>query len=52
MTAKYIIGSIAGSFVIAYVCDHLVSERKIFGGKLHIPKLVYNFILVEHIIHP
>ena len=34
MAAKYIILSTLGSFVIAYACDQLVSDKKIFGGKL------------------
>lgn len=33
MAAKYIIGSILGSFAVAYVCDELIAEKKIFGGK-------------------
>ncbi|KAK8600631.1 hypothetical protein V6N13_059612 [Hibiscus sabdariffa] len=32
MAAKYIIGSIAASFAIAYVADKLVADEKIFGG--------------------
>ncbi|KAK8955165.1 hypothetical protein KSP40_PGU008891 [Platanthera guangdongensis] len=32
MSAKYIIGSLIGSCGIAYVCDKLVSDYKIFGG--------------------
>ncbi|WOL00105.1 hypothetical protein Cni_G08818 [Canna indica] len=32
MTATKIIGAVAASFAIAFVCDHLVSDRKIFGG--------------------
>ncbi|KAK7278916.1 hypothetical protein RJT34_23955 [Clitoria ternatea] len=32
MSGKYIISAIIGSFGIAYVCDHAVSDRKIFGG--------------------
>ncbi|KAJ4724292.1 Ozone-responsive stress related protein [Melia azedarach] len=32
MAAKYIIGSILGSFAVAYVCDELIAEKKIFGG--------------------
>ncbi|XP_074309005.1 uncharacterized protein LOC141643659 [Silene latifolia] len=32
MAAKYIVGSLAGSFVIAYVCDYLMADQKIFGG--------------------
>ncbi|KAK8554285.1 hypothetical protein V6N12_031250 [Hibiscus sabdariffa] len=32
MAAKYIIGSIVGSFAIAYVADNLVADQKIFGG--------------------
>ncbi|XP_010554837.1 PREDICTED: uncharacterized protein LOC104824447 [Tarenaya hassleriana] len=30
--AKYIIGATVGSFGIAYICDKLVSDDKIFGG--------------------
>jgi hypothetical protein len=32
MAAKYIIGSIVGSFAIAYTCDHFLADKKIFGG--------------------
>lgn len=32
MTAAKIIGAVAGSFAIAYVCDVIVSDKKIFGG--------------------
>ncbi|MQL75568.1 hypothetical protein Taro_007951 [Colocasia esculenta] len=32
MAAKYIVGGIAGSFVLAYAFDVLISDRKIFGG--------------------
>uniref|UniRef100_A0A2P2JI56 ATOZI1 n=1 Tax=Rhizophora mucronata TaxID=61149 RepID=A0A2P2JI56_RHIMU len=32
MGAKYIIPSVLGSFAVAYVCDRLVSDDKIFGG--------------------
>ncbi|KAK4797357.1 hypothetical protein SAY86_029683 [Trapa natans] len=32
MAAAKIVGAIAGSFVIAYVCDTVVSDQKIFGG--------------------
>ncbi|RAL51836.1 unnamed protein product [Cuscuta campestris] len=31
MAAK-IASALAGSFAIAYVCDHFVSDTKIFGG--------------------
>ncbi|CAN8308821.1 unnamed protein product [Cochlearia groenlandica] len=30
--AKYIIGSLVGSAAIAYVCDKVISDTKIFGG--------------------
>ncbi|KAJ4842640.1 hypothetical protein Tsubulata_013336 [Turnera subulata] len=30
--AKYIIPALAGSFVIAYVSDKLIADKKIFGG--------------------
>ncbi|XP_050230316.1 uncharacterized protein LOC126679344 [Mercurialis annua] len=32
MAGKYITGALAGSFVIAYVCDQIISDKKIFGG--------------------
>ncbi|KAM0947625.1 hypothetical protein DsansV1_C07g0069451 [Dioscorea sansibarensis] len=32
MAAKCITGALAGTFVIAYVCDTIVSDKKIFGG--------------------
>ncbi|CAK9162669.1 unnamed protein product [Ilex paraguariensis] len=32
MAAKYIIASLAGSFAIAFACDHLIADKKIFGG--------------------
>ncbi|XP_039008423.1 uncharacterized protein LOC120136457 [Hibiscus syriacus] len=32
MAAKYIVGSIAASFAVAYVADNLVADQKIFGG--------------------
>nr|KJB35984.1 hypothetical protein B456_006G137200 [Gossypium raimondii]KJB35985.1 hypothetical protein B456_006G137200 [Gossypium raimondii] len=32
MAAKYIIGSVAASFAVAYVADKLVADEKIFGG--------------------
>ncbi|KAM0882712.1 hypothetical protein ACQ4PT_032088 [Festuca glaucescens] len=34
MAAKYIIGSLVGSCVIAYACDYIVSQKKIFGGTI------------------
>ncbi|KAK9692330.1 hypothetical protein RND81_09G257000 [Saponaria officinalis] len=40
MASKYILGSLAGSFVIAYVCDTLMSDHKIFGGTT--PSTVLN----------
>ncbi|KAL1198078.1 hypothetical protein V5N11_001166 [Cardamine amara subsp. amara] len=30
--AKYIIGALAGSAVVAYVCDKVISDDKLFGG--------------------
>ena len=33
MTAGYIVGSLVGSFAIAYLCDTIVSDKKIFGGE-------------------
>ncbi|RCV44830.1 hypothetical protein SEVIR_9G409600v4 [Setaria viridis] len=38
MTAGYIVGSLVGSFAVAYLCDSFVSDKKAFGGT--IPKTV------------
>lgn len=32
MAAKYIIGSVVATFGIAYLCDHSISDNKLFGG--------------------
>ncbi|KAJ9684768.1 hypothetical protein PVL29_016976 [Vitis rotundifolia] len=32
MASKYIIGSVAASFAVAYICDCSVSDGKLFGG--------------------
>ncbi|KAL6957656.1 hypothetical protein U1Q18_040444, partial [Sarracenia purpurea var. burkii] len=32
MGGKYIIASLAGTFAIAYAVDHLIADKKIFGG--------------------
>lgn len=32
MSTKYIIGSLAGAAVIAYVFDNIMADQKIFGG--------------------
>lgn len=34
MAAKYIVGGLVGSCVIAYACDYIVSQKKIFGGTI------------------
>ncbi|AQK79995.1 hypothetical protein Zm00014a_003724 [Zea mays] len=31
MTAGYIVGSLVGSFAIAYLCDTFISDKKAFG---------------------
>ena len=33
MTAGYIVGSLVGSFAIAYLCDTFISDKKVFGGE-------------------
>ncbi|TVU26364.1 hypothetical protein EJB05_28907 [Eragrostis curvula] len=38
MMAVYIVGSLVGSFAIAYLCDTFVSDKKAFGGST--PKTV------------
>ncbi|KAL6861417.1 hypothetical protein ACP4OV_017117 [Aristida adscensionis] len=34
MTTGIIVGSLVGSFAIAYICDTIVSDKKIFGGTI------------------
>uniref|UniRef100_A0A1J3H5Y5 ATOZI1 n=1 Tax=Noccaea caerulescens TaxID=107243 RepID=A0A1J3H5Y5_NOCCA len=29
---KYIVGALVGSAVVAYVCDKVISDNKLFGG--------------------
>jgi hypothetical protein len=36
MSTKYIVSALVGSFAIAYVCDYVVSDKKIFGGKFQL----------------
>ncbi|KAJ6921236.1 protein SEMI-ROLLED LEAF 2 [Populus alba x Populus x berolinensis] len=40
MSTKYIVSALVGSFAIAYVCDYVVSDKKIFGGTT--PRTVSN----------
>lgn len=37
MAAKYIIGAVLGSFAVAYACDAIISDKKIFGGNCATP---------------
>ncbi|CAL8169721.1 unnamed protein product [Prunus armeniaca] len=32
MSAKYIVAALFGSFAVAWTCDHLMADKKIFGG--------------------
>ncbi|BFG38110.1 hypothetical protein CerSpe_243840 [Prunus speciosa] len=32
MSAKYIVSALFGSFAVAWTCDHLMADKKIFGG--------------------
>nr|XP_043622060.1 uncharacterized protein LOC122593685 [Erigeron canadensis]XP_043622061.1 uncharacterized protein LOC122593685 [Erigeron canadensis] len=32
MTGAKIVGSVAGAFVLAFACDHIIADKKIFGG--------------------
>ncbi|KAG8371941.1 hypothetical protein BUALT_Bualt12G0015100 [Buddleja alternifolia] len=32
MAAKYILPSLVGSMAIAFICDNLIADQKIFGG--------------------
>ncbi|XP_021907042.1 uncharacterized protein LOC110821490 [Carica papaya] len=40
MATKYIIGSVLASFGVAYACDSLIADKKIFGGTT--PRTVSN----------
>lgn len=33
MATKYIVGSVLASFAVAYVCDVVIADKKVFGGK-------------------
>lgn len=33
MTGAKIVGSVAGAFVLAFACDYIIADKKIFGGK-------------------
>lgn len=33
MTAKYIVSALVGTAAVAWACDYLIADRKIFGGK-------------------
>ncbi|CAI9297732.1 unnamed protein product [Lactuca saligna] len=32
MTGAKIVGSVAGAFVLAFACDYIIADKKIFGG--------------------
>ncbi|KAA8518181.1 hypothetical protein F0562_015655 [Nyssa sinensis] len=32
MATKYIISSLVGSFALAFACDYIIADKKIFGG--------------------
>lgn len=32
MSGKYIVGSLLGTSALVYVVDHVISDKKIFGG--------------------
>ncbi|CAA7409954.1 unnamed protein product [Spirodela intermedia] len=40
MATKYIIGSVAASFLFAYACEVYVADKKLFGGST--PKTVVD----------
>ncbi|KAJ0043902.1 hypothetical protein Pint_17904 [Pistacia integerrima] len=42
MTTKCIIAAVVGSFAISYVCEQLVSDKKILGGKGYIFSFPFN----------
>lgn len=46
MAAAKIVSALAGSFAIAYVCDYLIADSKIFGGKLLSFTLIYFLVLI------
>ena len=45
MATKYIISAVLGSFAVAYACDFLTSDKKIFGGKLRLSSLRFTKII-------
>lgn len=47
MTNKYITPAVVGSFAIAYVCDQIISDKKIFGGKLWLSCWSFIIFLVQ-----
>lgn len=44
MSTKYIIGAVAASFAVSYVCDLLIADKKIFGGKTSVIYFLYSFV--------
>jgi hypothetical protein len=46
MTAGYIVGSLVGSFAIAYLCDTFVSDKKAFGGQCH---YIYTLSILKYL---
>ncbi|KAF3501190.1 hypothetical protein F2Q69_00039428 [Brassica cretica] len=44
---KYIVGALVGSAVVAYVCDKVISDDKIFGGKFTKQKQKLLMICVD-----
>ena len=34
MGSKYVVSSLLGTFAIVYAFDHVIADKKIFGGKL------------------
>ncbi|PWA54839.1 hypothetical protein CTI12_AA434950 [Artemisia annua] len=45
MTGAKIVGSLAGAFVLAFACDYIISDGKIFGGTT--PSTVSNKAWLE-----
>ena len=48
MSAKYIITALVGSAAIAYVCDQLIADKKIFGGNFFVVIGMVYWLIKKH----
>lgn len=46
--AIYIFSAVLGSFAVAWACDHVIADKKIFGGKLiGLPSQAFSLICAK-----